>query len=58
MGSGRSQPKSEAVPWYWIWMCAVTTPSAMANAMRSPAWTMGTLGSGGVKQPQAVASVV
>jgi len=39
-------------------MCAVTCPSCMANAMRSPACTMGTLGSGGVKQPQAAASVV
>src|SRR5262249_44949249 len=38
-------------------MCAVTWPFARANRIFSPAWTTGTDGSGGVKQPQACAGV-
>jgi hypothetical protein len=56
--TGMIHANRSASPWYWIWMCAVTVPSLMAKAMRSPACTMGTLGSGGVKQPHAEASVV
>src|SRR5262245_6243265 len=52
-GSGRIQPKSLASPAYWIWIWAVITPPSAANTIRSPAWTTGTDGSGGVKQPHA-----
>ena len=36
-------------------MCAVTCPLLVANRIRSPACTMGTLGSGGAKHPHASA---
>src|SRR5690242_9405125 len=37
-------------------MCAVTVPFSIENRIFSPACTMGTVGSGGVKQPHAAAS--